>query len=529
MAGLWIIVAAVLFLCILADRFSGKFGMPALILFMGIGMLFGSDGLFRISFEDYQISEKICAVALIFIMFYGGFNVKWETAKPVVGKALLLSTAGVIITMGLTSLFCYYILHFSFTDSFLTGAVLSSTDAASVFAVLRKKKLNMKDGVASLLELESGSNDPVSYMLTVVGILLKMGEDAGKIPVLIVSQIIFGVILGVFFGLLGIFLLRKTSLITEGLDTIFMIGLILLVFGLSELIGGNEFLSVYLMGIILGNSRIRGKEVLVPFFDGITSLAQIVIFFLLGLLSFPHKLPEFFGTSLMIVLFLTLVARPVAVIILLKPFHASMRQCMMVSWAGLRGAASIVFSVMVMTESQMGSDWLYHIVFMVALISVAVQGTFLPKMASLLDMVDANCDVRKTFNDYQEESSITMMRMYIPHGHNWENKKISEVHMPTGSLALMIKREEDTVIPRGDTVIYAGDSIILNVPSYESENQENLTELRIGRGHEWCDKTIEELNLPEDILIALIKRGTESLIPAGKTRIHAGDIVVTYH
>lgn len=522
-----ILVAAVLFLSILADKFSGKFGMPALILFMAMGMLFGSDGILHIPFDNYEIASNICTVALIFIMFYGGFNTKWSIAGPVAKKAVMLSTLGVVVTAGLTAVFSYYVLKFSFVDSFLVGAVLSSTDAASVFAVLRKKKLNLKEGTASLLEIESGSNDPAAYLLTIVGISLKMGEGIGQIPLMLFTQLAFGILLGIIMALIGILLLEKTQMVSEGLDAIFMIGLIFFAFGISELVDGNAYLCVYLMGIILGNSRIRGKGVLVPFFDGITTLSQIVIFFLLGLLAFPHELPDVFLTALAITVFLAVVARPIAVFLLLKPFRCSTGQCLMVSWAGLRGASSIVFAIMAIAAGA-GSNDLFHIVFMVALLSVAVQGTLLPWAAKKFNMVDDQCDVRKTFNDYQEESAITLMRMYIPKGHNWENKKISEVSMPVGSLALMIRRGGSTVIPKGDTVILAEDNVILSVPSYEPSEQEDLQEEQITKNHPWCDKTISELKLPRNVLIALVRRGTENLIPDGKTRILEGDIVVTY-
>ena len=341
------------------------------------------------------------------------------------------------------------------------------------------------------------------------------------------TQLAFGILLGIIMALIGILLLEKTRMVSEGLDAIFMIGLIFFAFGISELVDGNAYLCVYLMGIILGNSRIRGKGVLVPFFDGITTLSQIVIFFLLGLLAFPHELPDVFLTALAITLFLAVVARPIAVFLLLKPFRCSTGQCLMVSWAGLRGASSIVFAIMAIAAGA-GSNDLFHIVFMVALLSVAVQGTLLPWAAKKFNMVDDQCDVRKTFNDYQEESAITLMRMYIPKGHNWENKKISEVSMPVGSLALMIRRGGSTVIPKGDTVILAEDNVILSVPSYEPSEQEDLQEEQITKNHPWCDKTISELKLPRNVLIALVKRGAENLIPDGKTRILEGDIVVTY-
>nr|WP_296031796.1 potassium/proton antiporter [uncultured Dorea sp.] len=520
-----IMVALILFLCVLAEKFSGRFGLPALILFMGIGMIFGSDGIFRIHFDNYEFTDKVCSIALCFIMFYGGFNTKWKAARPVAVRAILLSTVGVALTATLVGGFCYLVLGFSFADSFLVGAVLSCTDAASVFSVLRKKKVNLKYQTASMLEVESGSNDPTAYMLTVIGLAIKSGDQMGNVALVVFSQVFFGIIIGITMAALGLLLYKKKEVIPEGLDAIFMIGLVLMTFGLSDLAGGNEFLSVYIMGIVLGNGNIRGKDVMIPFFDGITGLAQIIIFFLLGLLAFPHKFSGVFADALLIAIFITLVARPIAVFALLKPFGGKVPQCLLVSWAGLRGASSIVFAIMVTIGDD---DRLFHIVFIVALLSVAIQGTFLPKMASLFGMIDEDCDVRKTFNDYKEESAITMMRMYIPCGHNWENRCVSEVSIPTGSLALMIKRGDDTIIPRGDTVIKAEDNVILSVPTFEPEEEEDLQENVIDSRHEWCNKKIRELNLPKDILIALIKRGDDNIIPTGKTRILDGDIVVTY-
>ena len=488
------LIALILVLCIIADKFSGKFGMPALILFIGIGMLFGSDGIVKIPFDNFAVTEQICTIALGFIMFYGGFNTKWKAAKPVAVKSLLLSTAGVFLTGFLTMAFCCVVLKFRFAEGFLLGAVISCTDAASVFSILRKKKLNLKDGVASLLEIESGSNDPTAYMLTVV----------------------------------GIWVLTKTRVVTNGMYTVFILALVLFGMGFSSLVGGNAFLSIYLLGILMGNSSIRNKKEIIPFFDGVTGLSQIVIFFLLGLLSFPHKFPYIMGTAIVIALFILLIARPLTVLLILKPFHCSLNQCLLVSWAGLRGASSIVFSIFAMAAGNDISRDLFHIVFMISLLSVAVQGTLLPYVSRKLDMIDDKADVQKTFNDYQEESAITLMRMYIPKGHNWENKHISEVHMPTGALALMIKRDDETIITRGNTQILAGDSLILSVPTYNPDDDEGLEEIFIDKNHPWGNQRIEDLNLPENVLIALIKRNERNIIPDGKTFIEPEDIVVLY-
>lgn len=523
-----LLVAAVILLCVLAEKFSGKFGMPALILFMFIGILFGSDGILKIPFNDYARAEEICSIALIFIMFYGGFNLKWQLASPIAVKAGLLSTVGVFATAIITAALCYFILGYTFPESFLIGAVLSSTDAASVFAILRQKKLNLKDGTASLLEMESGSNDPMAYMLTLIAINIVNGSNTGNIPLQIFMQIALGLLIGGVFAFIAIWLQTKTELISDGVDTIFMIAMVLLCYSLTQSAGGNSYLSVYIMGIIIGNSKIKNKATLIPFFDGVTGLAQILIFFLLGLLSFPHKMPQIIPVALAVTLFLTLIARPLAVFILMLPFKCSIQQCLLVSWAGLRGASSSVFAIMAVSSGVATSHDVFHIVFMVSLFSAAIQGTLLPTVAKKLNMIDDAADVRKTFNDYQEESAITLTRMFIPEGHNWVNKMIKEVNIPTGSLAIMIKRSGETIITKGDTKILAGDSIILSVPAYEPTDREKLDEIHIDRHHSWCNKPICELNLLPTELIAMIIRGNENLIPDGKTIIRENDIVVTY-
>lgn len=528
MAIMLLLCCAVILSCIIANRFSSRFGMPALLCFMALGMIFGSDGLFKISFNNYGITEQLCTVALIFIMFYGGFGTNWQTARPVAVKAGILSTLGVIITALLTCFFCNQILHFSYSESFLIGAVLSSTDAASVFSILRSKSLSLKNSTAPLLEIESGSNDPMAYMLTMIALAMLSGDTSASIPVMMFTQIVFGAAIGVACAYIGIAVLQKGEIVSEGMDTVFVIALVLLSYAFPALIGGNGYLSVYLTGIILGNSQISNKITLVHFFDGITGLAQILIFFLLGLLAFPHRLPDIFLPSLAIAIFLTFVARPAAVFLLMLPFFPSLRQCILISWSGLRGAASIVFAIMVIASGASLEHDLFHIVFFISMLSVAIQGSLLPLAAQKLNMVDTASDIRKTFNDYQDDSDLTLMRMYIPTGHNWENRLIGEVNFPTGSLALMIKRGSETLIPRGNTKIHAKDTIILSVPAYHSENDGKLKEIKMTLTHPWCGKSIADLELPENLLIALIKRGDENLIPQGSTKIYTGNRVVIY-
>lgn len=528
MEGYVLGIAIIIILCIIAEKFSDFFGMPALIFFMFIGMIFGCDGIFKIRFDDFTLTETICSLALVFIMFYGGFSTKWSAARPVAGRAVSLSTLGVMATAGITTVLCHFILKMSFEESFLVGAVLSSTDAASVFAILRKKKLNLKYGTASILEVESGSNDPVAYMLTIIAISFFGASDSQNVFLLVILQIVVGIMVGLVVSAVSIKIMTKTNIVSDGLDTIFMIAMVLSCFGLSSILHGNAYLSLYIYGIIIGNSKISNKQTLIPFFDGVTSLSQILVFFLIGLLSYPSQMPKIIPTALVIVAILTFIARPIAVFLLMLPCKCGLRQCLLVSWAGLRGASSSVFAIMAVASGITMKQDLFHIVFTVTLFSVAIQGGLLPWVANKLQMVDSESDVRKTFTDYQEESSLQLMRMYIPQGHGWAHQKVKAVTMPQGSLAIMIKRDNDTIIPKGDTEIMPNDTVILSVPPYVPSEDEQLEEIVIDRTHKWCGKVIGELGLKEDELIALIIRNEETIIPDGKTRISEGDVVVLY-
>lgn len=527
MSEFLIVFALIMFSCVFANAFSGKSGMPALLLFMGLGMLFGSDGLFKIPFDNYEILQQISTIALIVIIFYGGFCTKWLTAKPVVRQATVLSTLGVVFTALLTCGFCYHVLKMNFAESFLIGAVISSTDAASVFAILRSKSLNLKNHTAPLLELESGSNDPFSYMLTIIGIAIYSGQSFATFPVMFVKQVVLGILAGVVVPLVGVRILNKTKLVnTDSSRSIFIAALAILAFALPDILGGNGLLSVYIAGIILGNSRIKNTKILVNFFDGITFMAQILIFFLLGLTAFPHKMPEIFAPASLIALFLTFVARPVAVFLLLMPFKASLNQCLLVSWAGLRGAASIVFAVMVVATVDTPEKYdLFHIVFLISLLSVALQGSLLPFAAKVTDMIDENADVRKTFTDYQEESAVSLIQIYIGEGHIWKNKKLREIALPQDTLAVFVKRNGEEIIPRGNTELQEGDYLVLNAPVYNS-SKGVLEEHTLTKNHSWIEKQICELNLPERSLIVMITRNGKTLIPRGKTTLKEKDVVV---
>lgn len=520
-----LLMGVVILICIVMNRFIQRLAVPSLLIFIALGMLFGENGLFRIPFDDYQVSSIICSVSLIFIMFYGGFGTNLSAARPVLAKSILLSTVGVALTAGLCGLFVHLVLGLALYESLLIGAVISSTDAASVFNILRTNRLSLKYGSASLLEIESGSNDPVSYMLTVILVSLLAGESV-SVPFMLLSQVAIGILCGVVIGKLAILLLSRLTFSDEHGKTILVFAVVLVSYALPDCLGGNGYLSAYLCGILMGNSSIAHKRQLIHFFDVVTDISQVIIFFLLGLLVTPAELPAVFVPALCIMVFLTLIARPAAVFALLLPFRSPLRQIGIVSWAGLRGAASIVFAIFAVLGGARTSYNLFNLVFCIVLLSIALQGTLLPWVSRKLDMIDPAEDVSKTFNDYQEENDVDFVKVHIESGHPWIGRSLAELQLPHNLLAVMIARDGDNLVPDGQTVLQDGDLLVFAARAFEDRENLSLREIPIDRGHKWNNRTLREITTPQHTLIILIQRGTRTMIPDGGTRIQTGDILV---
>lgn len=522
-----LLVAAIILICVALNKVSNKLGIPMLLAFIVLGMLFGSDGIVKIPFDNYVISEQICSIALIFIMFYGGFGTNWKQAKPIAVNAVLLSSVGVILTALLTGLFCHLVLKINIFESMLIGAVISSTDAASVFSILRSKRLNLKDNTASLLEVESGSNDPCSYMLTII-VLAIMGNTFSGVELvyMVFAQVIYGVVLGIIVAKIGTWCLAKFKFATAGFDTIFVFSLPLVAYAVSTLIGGNGYLSTYILGIILGNKSIPNKKSLVYFFDGITGLMQMLIFFLLGLLASPSELPKILLPSLAIALFLTFVARPLSIFAILLPSKRSFNQKLLVSWSGLRGAASIVFAIMATINPTYMKHDIFHIVFFIVLFSISLQGSLIPYMAKRLDMIDEDGNVMKTFNDYSDEVPVQFIKLSISKNHQWGGKKIKEITLPPDLLLVLIIRNDKRIIPKGHTTILAGDIIVLTALSLKEDFGAHLTEMVIEKDNEWIGKPLSEITVGPEKLIIVVKRNEKVIIPNGRTIVKEDDTLV---
>ena len=480
--------------CILANKVSSRLGIPTLLAFIALGMFFGSDGVVNIHFDDFAFAQDICSIALIFIMFYGGFGTKWSEARPVAKRAILLSSLGTVLTAAFTAAFCYFVLSVPLLESMLIGSVISSTDAASVFSILRSRKLGLKYSTASLLEVESGSNDPFSYMLTALVLSIMRGEASGlDLIYQIFSQVVLGALFGVIIAHLALRFLRRYHFCTAGFDAIFVVAIAILSYAFPTAIGGNGYLSAYIVGIILGNRRIKNKTSLVHFFDGITGLAQMLIFFLLGLLSFPSRLPQVAPIALAIAVFLTLVARPAAVFLLLAPLRCNLSQMLCVSWAGLRGAASIVFAIMVVTSSVTIQNDIFHIVFFIVLFSILIQGSLLPLVSKRVGMIDEHGNVLKSFTDYNEESPLQFIQAELGSTHPWADCAVRNISLPPNTLLLLVRRGNHDFTPRGNTVLRKGDLLVLGAKTFNAKDTISLTDMVVSEDNEWLGMSLAEI------------------------------------
>lgn len=500
-----------------------------LLAFILLGMFFGSDGIVKIPFENYEFAEQICSVALIFIMFYGGFGTNWKAARPVAVKAGLLSTIGVVLTAGLTGLFCRYALQIGWMESMLLGSVIGSTDAASVFSILRAKRLNLKYNTASLLEVESGSNDPCAYMLTMIVISAMQGTASGAgLAGMLFAQILFGAGFGVLIAIMSVWIMKRITVVAAGFDTILVVAIAILSYALPAVLGGNGYLSAYIVGIVLGNAKLKNKQPLVHFFDGLTGLMQMLLFFLLGLLSFPSRLPQIILPALAVAVFLTFAARPLAVFAILSPFKSSPAQQLVVSWAGLRGAASIVFAITAQMAIKTEND-IFHIVFMIVLFSILLQGSLLPFISKKLHMLDNASDVMKTFTDYSEEVPVQFIQSTILKDHPWCGKKLKNVLTPPDTIVALLQRGRRQIVPNGNTILEAGDKLILCAESPAGVEGVCLSEKQLEKEDEWIGKALAEIQDPDEQLIIMIQRAGRIVIPSGGTVLRENDILVINH
>jgi cell volume regulation protein A len=530
-----ILGSLVIVVCIAAGQTIQRLGVPALVIFLVFGLLAGSVGPWGpIHFADYDVAENICSVALVFIIFYGGFGTNWKTARPVVAEGVLFSTLGVIITAGAVTLFAHFAFGVSWAEGFLIGSVVSCIDAASIFSILRNKKLSLKYNTASVLEIEGGCNDLPAYMLTVVALIILEGQDTGQIVENVIFQLLFGVVVGVVIALAIVWVLRKVGeKIPEGMMLLATVAVAVLSYALATYFGGNGYLACYLTGIIMGNSAIPKKENIVTLFDSIDWLAQIMIFFLLGLMAEPTRLPEMILPALALMAFLLVIARPASVFAIFPWFKPNgvrnnWRKGLFVSWAGIRGAASIVFVFIALATGVALSVDLFSLIFMVALFSILLQGSLFVSAAKRLDMIDEQGDYLLSFNDFHERSDRSFFEVKIGEDGRFANRALRDINMGPNLLVVFIRRGEESLPARGNTVILPGDTLVISGEAYPGDISTEITQLTVKADSTWAHKHIRELSLPEDALIVSIERGSETITPKGNVQILPGDLLTLY-
>jgi cell volume regulation protein A len=477
-----LVAAVLLILGVIASKASGRLGVPALLFFLVLGMLAGSEGPGGIYFDDAALAQSIGVVALAIILFAGGLDTNWATVRPVLYEGVALSTVGVLLTAVLIGQFATLFLDVSLLEGLLLGAIVSSTDAAAVFAVLRSRRVSLKGSTKALLELESGSNDPMAVFLTLAftQLIVEPQASAGGQAGSFVLQMSLGAGFGFAFGRIMVWTTNRLQLEYEGLYPVLSLAMVLLCYAATAVAGGNGFLAVYVAGLTMGNHSFIHRNSLVRFHDGLAWLMQIAMFITLGLLVFPSRLLRVAGPGLLIVAFLMFVARPVSVILALLWGKFTWKETIMIGWVGLRGAVPIVLATFPLLARVPGADIIFDIVFFVVFASVAIQGPSIAWLARHLGL-DAPFPLRRRYPiEFEQTEGVDtdLVEFIIPFSAAVAGRQIVEVPLPPGALIILICREEEFIVPHGSTVLEPGDVVLTLVnQSNVKEVQARLTEL----------------------------------------------------
>lgn len=479
-AGNFILIASIIiFVALLASRAGYKFGIPVLLLFLFTGMFFGSDGL-GLQFNDMNIAQFIGMVSLSIILFSGGMDTDYKSIRPVLAPGLALSTVGVLLTALFTGLFIYFLCGrlfdmagYTLVFSLLLAATMSSTDSASVFNVLRSRKTGLKHNLKPLLEFESGSNDPMAYMLTIV--LIQIITSGSELNLALVGkdllvQFLIGGSVGYAFGRFAVWLVNRIGLSNSSLYPILLLSLVFATFTITDLLKGNGYLAVYIAGVIVGNARLVYRKEINTFMNGLTWLFQIIMFLTLGLLVNPHEMLDVAVVALLIGLFMIFIARPVSVFACLLPFrHISNKARLFVSWVGLRGAVPIIFATYPVIAHIEGSQQLFNTVFFITLLSLVVQGMSISSVARWLHL---DLPEEKEGNEFGVElpdeidsklNDLTLTDDMLLHGN-----RLKDMNIPKGTLVMLVKRGNEFIIPNGQVELQVGDKLL-----FISENKDN--------------------------------------------------------
>jgi cell volume regulation protein A len=460
-----LIASILIFISLIAGKTSYKVGVPVLIFFLTIGMLAGSEGIGGIYFDNHAMALAIGVIALNFILFSGGFETDWKTIKPIVWHGISLSTLGVLLTAIFVGLFIHAITDFSIYEGLLLGSIISSTDSAAVFSILRSKSLALKGNLRPTLELESGSNDPMAYVLTITFTELIVNKNISLVSMIPVffKQLIIGIALGFVIGYLGAKLFNRIRLDYEGMYPVLMISIMFFSFAATQFAGGNGFMAVYLAAVILGNQELIHKRQLIRWFDGIAWFMQITLFIALGMLVFPSQLLPIMGIGLGMSVFMIVVARPLSVFISLIFFRGRRRGKWFISWVGLRGAVPIVFAMYPLLAGVEKANVIFNIVFFVSVTSVVIQGTTVPWVARRLRLSLPVRVKRQTHTDFELADTIKseLVEIQLSKDSHVIGKQIVQLGFPKTALISLIKRNGKFISPNGSTVLNEGDTLMV--------------------------------------------------------------------
>ena len=467
-----LLIGAILIFCsILISKTGYRFGIPTLLLFLLVGMGFGSDGL-GLQFDSASDAQFIGMMALSIILFTGGMDTKLQDIRPVLAQGILLSTLGVLMTTLLTGGFIYFLSSLTSMDfslpllaCMLLAATMSSTDSASVFNLLRSQKMNLKENLRPMLELESGSNDPMAYMLTIALIqVVASGSDLqlGEVFKDLFVQFFFGGVIGFAFGKFSVWLINKINLSNASLYPILLLSLVFITFTITDLLKGNGYLAVYIAGVVVGNSRLAFRKEVDTFMNGLTWLFQIVMFLSLGLLVNPHEMLDVALVAILIAIFMILVARPFSVFTCLLPFRGmSTRARFFVSWVGLRGAVPIIFATYPVVADIPGSDQIFNIVFFITLLSLVFQGMTISIGARMLHL---DLPQEKEGNEFgvelPEEIDSQLMDLTLTAEMLGKGNRLADMDIPKGTLVMLVKRGNEFIIPNGQVELFVGDKLL---------------------------------------------------------------------
>jgi cell volume regulation protein A len=465
-----------LFISILASKLSSNLGIPTLLIFLVIGMLAGSDGLGGIQFDNPYVAKVLGTVTLTLILFAGGLDTDFEHIRPILWNGLSLSTIGVLITSLGLGYFIHWVTDFSLIESMLMGAIVSSTDAAAVFSILRSKNLQLKSNLAPTLELESGSNDAMAYFLMIF--FTNMLTSSHNVSIwtaipMFFEEMFLGALVGIIVGKGMVFIVNRIQLAYEALYPGITLAMTLFTYSATNFMHGNGFLAVYIAGIMLGSQNFIHKNSLIRFYDGISWLMQVVMFIGLGLLVSPHKLIPIAGIGLLISAALIFLVRPIGVFVALAFSRIGFNQKLFISWVGLRGAVPIVFATHPLLASIDKADKMFHIVFFIVLTSVMLQGTTLYPLAKWLGLEEETAKSHEYAVGFPDNIKTELVELTVPAHSQVDGKKIVEINFPKSALIALISRNKTYLVPRGDTELYVGDKLLIM-----AENKEEIQEVK---------------------------------------------------